>query len=85
MDGALRRPVAFGGLRRRVGPDCGWHDPVRYCLGAIAGRIAPGDGTIILDDCNDYQGCRTATDEFLRERDDFLRDEGRNLILTRRG
>jgi len=47
-------------------------------------KIAPG-GSVILDDYNFYSGCRTATDEFIRSRDDF--QVGRNfghLIIRRK-
>ena len=44
--------------------DCDWYEPVKFCLNAIADRIAPG-GAIVMDDYNDYVGCRTATREFL--------------------
>jgi O-methyltransferase len=62
--------------------DCDWYDPVRFCLNAVADRVAPG-GVIVLDDYNDYGGCRTATDEFLAQRPDYRRDDGENLILRR--
>lgn len=64
--------------------DCDWYDPVRFCLGAIADRLAPG-GAVVIDDYHDYGGCRTATDEFLGARPDYARIEGRNLILRRKG
>lgn len=60
--------------------DCDWYDPVTFCLDNIADRIAHG-GAIILDDYNDYGGCRTATHEFLARRHDFSFDNGANAIL----
>lgn len=62
--------------------DCDWYDPVKYCLHAVADRVSPG-GVIVLDDYNDYGGCRTATDEFLAQRPDYRRIDGANLILRR--
>ena len=64
--------------------DCDWYDPVKYCLDAIAEKIAPG-GSVILDDYNFYAGCRTATDEFVRSRNDFqvARDFG-HLVIRRK-
>jgi len=43
--------------------DCDWYEPVMYCLGYVWPRLAI-DGYIILDDYNDWEGCRKATDEF---------------------
>lgn len=59
-----RRPVAFAHI------DCGWHGLVSYCLRAIAPRLSPG-ACVMLDDYNDYGGCRRAVDAFLAERDDL--------------
>lgn len=64
--------------------DCDWYDPVRFCLNAVADRMSVG-GSIVLDDYHDYGGCRTATEEFLSQRSDFVRVEGENLILRRTG
>jgi len=44
--------------------DCDWYEPVRYCLEAISKRISPG-GIVVLDDYNDYGGCKTAVDQFI--------------------
>lgn len=64
--------------------DCDWYDPVRYCLAETAKRLSPG-GLIVIDDYNDYAGCRTAVDEFLRLRPDFRMDGGQNPILRHAG
>ena len=50
--------------------DCDWYDPVRLCLERTADVLAAG-GFIVLDDYNDYGGCRTAVDEFLADRPGF--------------
>lgn len=50
--------------------DCDWYEPVRFCLSVVCGCLSPG-GFIILDDYNDYGGCRTAVDAFLAEHDEF--------------
>lgn len=63
--------------------DCDWYDPVRYCLEQTTARLAP-QGVIVIDDYHDYEGCRTAVDEFLAARPEFVMDEGRNPILRRR-
>jgi len=44
--------------------DCDWYEPVRYCLVEAEKRVSRG-GFVILDDYNDYGGCRAATDEFI--------------------
>lgn len=62
--------------------DCDWYDPVRYCLEEVARRLSPG-GVIVIDDYNDYAGCRTAVDEFLAAHDDFHMEAGLNPILRR--
>ncbi len=52
------KPVALAHI------DCDWHDPVELCLRETHSVLASG-GYIVLDDYNDYGGCRTATDAFL--------------------
>ncbi len=44
--------------------DCDWYDPVALCLERIVPRLSTG-GYVVLDDYNDYGGCRRAVDEFL--------------------
>lgn len=48
--------------------DVDWYAPVKYCLEQIFPRLVPG-GCIILDDYNDWGGCRKATDEFLGQQE----------------
>lgn len=50
--------------------DCDWYDPVKLCLERIFPRLSAG-GYIILDDYNDYGGCRKAADEFMAHRTDI--------------
>jgi len=65
--------------------DCDWYDPVSFCLETIYPHLSPG-GFIILDDYNDYGGCRRATDAFLERHADMeLRSATSNAILYRRG
>ncbi len=64
--------------------DCDWYDPVTYCLNSLADRMSPR-GVILIDDYHDYGGCRTATDEFLQARPDFVFEDGGNVILRRTG
>jgi O-methyltransferase len=44
--------------------DCDWYDPVKLCLDRIVPCLAEG-AHVVLDDYNDYGGCRRAVDEFL--------------------
>jgi O-methyltransferase len=44
--------------------DCDWYDPVKLCLERIVPCLSEG-AYVVLDDYNDYGGCRTAVDEFL--------------------
>ena len=46
--------------------DCDWYDHVKYCLNAIGDRVSHY-GVIVVDDYNDWPGCRQAVDEFLAE------------------
>lgn len=77
LPGYADRPVALAHV------DCDWYDPARLVLGTLADRIPPG-GVIVMDDYHAYGGARTATEEFLRERDDFALEDGDNVILRRR-
>jgi O-methyltransferase len=69
--------VAFAHL------DCDWYEPVKFCLDSLVHRLAPG-GAIILDDYNDYGGCRTAANEFVAAYSGFTIEPGANAILRRK-
>ena len=43
--------------------DCDWYEPVLLCLSYATPRLSSG-GIIVLDDYNDWPGCKKATDEF---------------------
>ena len=63
--------------------DCDWHDPVAYCLETCYGPLQPG-GVIVLDDYNDYGGCRVATDRFLAQHPDMrMVDSSSNAVLRK--
>lgn len=49
--------------------DCDFYDPVRLVLETLYPRVVPG-GYVVLNDYGAFQGCRTATDEFLANRTD---------------
>jgi O-methyltransferase len=44
--------------------DCDWYEPVKCCLSFLRHRLAVG-GRVVLDDYNDWPGCKKASDEFL--------------------
>jgi asparagine synthase (glutamine-hydrolysing) len=62
--------------------DCDWYDPVKFCLDVCADKLGEG-GIVIIDDYNDYGGCRTAVDEFLAARPDFTFEPGLNPFLRK--
>lgn len=62
--------------------DCDWYDPVRYCLQAISRKMST-NGVVIIDDYNDYGGCRTAVDEFVATRSDYVFEDGVNPFLRK--
>jgi asparagine synthase (glutamine-hydrolysing) len=71
------RPVALAHI------DCDWHDPVSTCLQRFYPRLAAG-GYMVLDDYNDWAGCRAAADAFLASHDDLeivTRED--NLVIRR--
>ncbi len=53
------QPVAFAHI------DVDWYEPVITCLERIFPALVVG-GSIILDDYEDWSGCRKATDEYLQ-------------------
>jgi hypothetical protein len=75
---AVDEPVAFAHI------DVDWYDPVMTCLGRLYPNLSVG-GSIILDDYYDWDGCRKATDEFLRGYDGTYALDGRagSLKITR--
>jgi asparagine synthase (glutamine-hydrolysing) len=64
--------------------DCDWYDPVRLCLERIALHM-PAGGVFVLDDFNDYGGCRRAATEFLGRRPEFaLESVANSAVIVRR-
>jgi asparagine synthase (glutamine-hydrolysing) len=63
--------------------DCDWHDPVLYCLNAVAPKLSE-HGVIVIDDYHDYPGCRTAVDTFLEQNPGFRMVPGANPLIERR-
>jgi O-methyltransferase len=46
--------------------DADWYESVKLCLEKFYDSVQPG-GYIVLDDYGDWEGCRIATDEFLKQ------------------
>jgi len=65
--------------------DCDWYDPVKLCLDRIVPRLSEG-AYVVLDDYNDYGGCRRAVDEFLESGADVdVVAREPNFVFRRRG
>jgi len=47
--------------------DADWYESVKLCLEKFYDSVCPG-GFIVLDDYGNWEGCRRATDEFLKKR-----------------
>jgi len=63
--------------------DCDWYEPVKLCLERIYRHLATG-GCVILDDYNDYRGCRKAADEFLANKPDLeMTSSAPNAVIRR--
>jgi hypothetical protein len=74
----IDQPVALAHI------DVDWYDPVKTCLERIEPHLGIG-GVLILDDYNDWGGCRKAADEFFGARASQFRldDTARSLSATR--
>jgi Macrocin-O-methyltransferase (TylF) len=69
-------PVALAHL------DGDWYESTMTCLERIAPRLVPG-GRIVLDDYYQWSGCRTAVDEYFKDRDGFRLQHGARLHVVR--
>lgn len=59
----IDRPVALAHI------DCDWYQPVMLCLERIVPHLVPG-GVLVVDDYQDWSGCKRAVDEYFAGRDD---------------
>lgn len=57
----IHQPVALAHI------DGDWYDSVMTCLVRIEPHLVPG-GVIVVDDYDDWSGCRKAVDEFFRDK-----------------
>jgi hypothetical protein len=72
----LDGPVAFAHL------DGDWYESTLTCLERIAPQLVPG-GRIVLDDYYHWSGCRTAVDDYFKDRDGFRLQHGARLQVIR--
>jgi hypothetical protein len=72
----LDEPVAFAHL------DGDWYESTMTCLTRIAPLLVPG-GRIVLDDYYKWSGCRTAVDEYFKDRDGFRLERRAKLHVVR--
>lgn len=65
--------------------DCDWYESVAYVLDEIAPAIS-GHGLVIVDDYNDFDGARKATEEFLADNSSMklIRDSP-SAVIRRNG
>jgi len=64
--------------------DCDWYDPVKLYLERTAEVLSPG-GLMILEDYNDYDGCRKAADKFLAANSPYELVRSMPHAIIRRG
>jgi O-methyltransferase len=70
-------PIAFAHI------DSDWYEPVQTCLARIEPWLAPG-GRIVLDDFNDYGGCRRAVEELMEADSRWqIVAAGENVVIGR--
>jgi O-methyltransferase len=64
--------------------DCDWYDSVWACLRYVQDALVPG-GAVIADDYNDWEGAKTAVDEFCASRPDvaLVRTSPHGVIIRR--
>jgi Macrocin-O-methyltransferase (TylF). len=73
----LTEPVAFAHI------DCDWYTSVMSCLVQIEPNLALG-GKIVFDDYYEWSGCRSAVDEYFRDKNGYLFDQkGKKLHVTK--
>jgi glycosyltransferase involved in cell wall biosynthesis/predicted O-methyltransferase YrrM len=72
----LDGPVAFAHL------DGDWYESTMTCLTRIVPLLVPG-GRIVLDDYYHWSGCRTAVDEYFKDRDGFRMERRAKLHVVR--
>ena len=64
--------------------DVDWHDPVLVCLNRIEPNLVVG-GYLIVDDYNDWSGCRKAVDHYFADkRPNFVFDSSQKHLIIKK-
>ena len=65
--------------------DCDWYDSTKVCLERVSPFLSEG-GFFIIDDYNTYEGCKVATDEFMKNNYDTFTvvAEASNLVIRKK-
>jgi hypothetical protein len=63
--------------------DCDWYDSVMVCLERLWPRLVPG-GVLVVDDYEDWSGCRNAVDDFFATRGDAEFQRRSRLHIVKR-
>ncbi len=72
------KPIALAHI------DADWYEPVRICLERITPHLVPG-GVLVIDDYDDWTGCRLAVDKvFADKREEFRFERRSRLHVVRR-
>lgn len=74
----IEQPVAFAHI------DVDWYEPVKISLERIVRNLVVG-GSVIIDDYQDWSGCRKATDEYFQNKSDYFHmdDSVGSMKITR--
>lgn len=73
----VSQPVAMAHL------DCDWYESVLVCLKQIVPHLTLG-GLLIIDDYNDWSGCKQAVDEYFADKqEEFVFEFGSQLLIWR--
>lgn len=65
--------------------DCDWYDSTKVCLERVSPFLSEG-GFFIIDDYNTYEGCKVATDEFMKNNYDTFTivAKASNLVIRKK-
>jgi hypothetical protein len=80
--GPVRGHDHAGRTGRLAHLDGDWYESTMTCLERIAPRLVPG-GRIVLDDYDTWSGCRTAVDEYFKDRKGFRLERRDRLHVVR--
>jgi len=67
--------------------DVDWYEPVKTAIDRIEPNLVPG-GSIVIDDYNDWSGCRRAVDDYMSTKPSScyaLNSSAGSLVITKVG